>query len=78
MACNAAMGTETDRAIIDALGGPAVVARKLGLNPRKGGVQRVSNWKKRGIPDSVRIARPDLFGLIIHPSALNGIPPEAA
>lgn len=63
MAFNAAMDDKThpDAALIDKLGGPADVARLLGFDP-KGGTQRVQNWKTRGIPEVVRLRRPDLFG----------------
>ncbi len=50
-----------DRELIDRLGGPTSVARRLGLYP--GGVQRVSNWRVRGIPALMRLQRPDLFPL---------------
>jgi hypothetical protein len=47
------MNENTDYSkIIDALGGSAKVARDLGFNPTIG-VQRVNNWKKRGIPARV-------------------------
>jgi len=49
-----------DSKLIDDLGGPAKVARLLGY-PNQGGVQRVQNWKSRGIPPKVRLERPDLF-----------------
>lgn len=51
-----------DRAVIESLGGPAEVARKLGLDPNKGGVQRVQNWMTRGIPARVRLNHLDVFG----------------
>lgn len=51
---------ERDRALIDALGGAAKVAALLNIDP-SGGVQRVHNWKSRGIPAAVKVARPDLF-----------------
>lgn len=50
-----------DRSVIDKLGGPTAVARKLGWYP--GGVQRVWNWRTRGIPAVMRLSRPDLFPL---------------
>lgn len=50
----------SDRDLIEALGGAAKVAALLGLE-KHGGVQRVHNWKTRGIPASVKISRPDLF-----------------
>lgn len=49
-----------DKELIEALGGPAKVAALLGLE-KHGGVQRVHNWKTRGIPAAVKVARPDLF-----------------
>jgi hypothetical protein len=45
-----------DKETIEHLGGSAKVARKLGYT-----VQRVQNWKERGIPAKVRLARPDMF-----------------
>lgn len=63
MTFNRAMNDHhADKAVIDALGGPAEVARKIGLDPAKGGVQRVQNWMKRGIPSAVRLDHLDLFG----------------
>lgn len=52
-----------DCKLIDELGGPAKVARLLGY-PNQGGVQRVQNWKSRGIPPKVRLERPDLFPVL--------------
>ncbi len=43
-----------DAEIIQSIGGPAEVARLLGYE-RNGGTQRVFNWLKRGIPDSVKL-----------------------
>jgi hypothetical protein len=51
--------TETERALIAAMGGPARVAELLGL--QKHGTQRVHNWTSRGIPAAVKLMRPDLF-----------------
>ena len=42
------------------LGGPAKVAKLLGLDA-EGGTQRVHNWIARGIPPRVKLERPDLF-----------------
>jgi hypothetical protein len=52
-----------DARLIDQLGGPAVVARMLGFEMPKG-TQRVQNWKyaERGIPEVIRLRRPDVFG----------------
>lgn len=51
-----------DADLIDSLGGPAKISRKLGLDPSAGGTQRVQNWKYRGIPEIWRLRRPDVFG----------------
>jgi hypothetical protein len=50
-----------DSKIIDDLGGPSKLAELLGYDKTSGGVQRIQNWKKRGIPSSVKIEHPDLF-----------------
>ncbi len=47
--------------LIQVLGGPAEVARRLGWKP-SGGVQRIQNWKFRGIPEVIRLRRTDVFG----------------
>ena len=52
---------KTDKEIIDSLGGPAEVVRLLGLSGKPGQVQRVHNWKSRGIPARVRLDHPDVF-----------------
>lgn len=46
------MKTE-DAALINRFGGAARLAERLRYDPKKGGVQRVQNWKVRGIPASV-------------------------
>lgn len=51
---------EADWALVLSLGGPAKVAEILQY-AKDGGVQRVQNWKERGIPADVKLARPDLF-----------------
>lgn len=50
-----------DAHLIDGLGGAAKVAELLGYDKRKGGTQRVHNWRSRGIPSAVRLEHPDLF-----------------
>jgi len=63
MVCNACMEQDTltkDKALIDALGGPAKVADLLGFDKR-GGVQRVCNWLERGIPAQIKVDHPKLF-----------------
>lgn len=52
--------TSMDRELIDRLGGPAKVAELLGFD-KKGGIQRVHNWKERGIPPAVKLAYPNIF-----------------
>jgi len=49
-----------DWALVVALGGATRVAEKLGYE-KAGGVQRIQNWKHRGIPASVKVQFPDLF-----------------
>ncbi|HDR9093349.1 hypothetical protein QZM46_17555 [Burkholderia vietnamiensis] len=51
---------EADRGRIERLGGSAAVARLMGLTTR-GAVQRVNNWKTRGIPADVKLVWPELF-----------------
>jgi len=62
--CNAGMTiikSQADIDLINALGGPAAVARLLGF-PRIPGTQRVHNWRSRGhIPADIKLLRPDLF-----------------
>lgn len=50
-----------DAELIESLGGPAELARSLGYTG-KGSVQRVQNWKYRGIPELEWRRRQDLFG----------------
>lgn len=50
----------TDTELIDAHGGATKLAELLGYGPGRG-VQRVHNWKSRGIPPRVKLDRPDLF-----------------
>lgn len=50
-----------DKNLIEYHGGSTKLAAKLGYDADKGGVQRVNNWKVRGIPSAVKIDRPDLF-----------------
>lgn len=50
-----------DAAIIERLGGPSSVAKLLSFD-KPGSVQRVQNWKYRGIPEVVRLRRPSIFG----------------
>ncbi len=51
---------EADKALIQSFGGPTQLAMLLGYS-KPGGVQRVQNWTSRGIPPSVKLARPEIF-----------------
>lgn len=51
---------EADRALIAQLGGPSKVAKLLGFK-KAGGVQRVQNWKVRGIPPAIKLAHRNIF-----------------
>lgn len=47
--------------LIDRLGGPSKLAKTLGFNG-VGAVQRVQNWKYRGIPEVIFLRNPKIFG----------------
>ncbi|WP_342049907.1 MULTISPECIES: hypothetical protein [unclassified Cupriavidus] len=49
-----------DRELIERHGGSAELARKLNMT-KPGSVQRVNNWKTRGIPPKVKLDHPELF-----------------
>lgn len=49
----------SDAELIKNLGGSTKVARLLGLGP--GGVQRVNNWRIRGIPDAIKLKYAPIF-----------------
>ena len=51
-----------DSDVILAFGGPTALAKKLGMDPSTGGVQRVQNWMTRGIPRAVKWDHQDVFG----------------
>ncbi len=48
----------SDKDLIEQLGGATKIAARLGCS-----VQRVQNWKDRGIPAQVRLDHPDVFPL---------------
>ena len=48
----------SDKELIEDLGGSTKLAKRLGYS-----VQRVENWKARGIPAQVRLDHPDVFPL---------------
>ena len=39
--------------LIDRAGGPSALGRLLGIDQGEGWIQRISNWKRRGIPSDV-------------------------
>ena len=53
----------SDKDLIESLGGATKLAARL-----KCSVQRVQNWKERGIPAQVRLDHPDVFPLPSRPS----------
>lgn len=56
--------SSSDSDLIESLGGSAKVAARLGCS-----VQRVQNWKVRGIPAQVRLDHQDVFPLPLVPQA---------
>lgn len=50
----------SDAELIEKLGGPAALAERLGYD-KDGGVQRVQNWRTRGIPAQVKVEFPAIF-----------------
>jgi len=57
-----------DRALIAELGGPAKLAEMLRY-PKHGGVQRVSNWTRRGIPAAIKLEYQQIFLIAMHKAA---------
>lgn len=57
---NCMITLNSDKALIETLGGPAKVAELLGYD-KDGGAQRVHNWITRGIPARVKISHPEIF-----------------
>lgn len=49
-----------DSDLIDSFGGPTQLAKRLGMT-KSGSVQRVQNWKKRGIPLAVKVEHSEIF-----------------
>lgn len=56
VAFNSAM--HLDAQLIGRFGGATKLAARLGFPLQGGGVQRVQNWKERGIPAAVELANP--------------------
>jgi len=55
----------SDRELIDALGGPMEVLKRLGW-PVDHGLQRICNWSTRGIPYKVRLEHLDMWQQAAH------------
>lgn len=53
------MGMNTEIDVIGLLGGPKRVAEMLGFSHKPGAIQRVSNWRHRGIPPGILLAHPE-------------------
>ena len=60
----------TDDQLIDFHGGPTKLAKKLGWKEGRA-VQRIHNWRSRGIPAAVKLKYPAIF-------LFKGIWPELA
>lgn len=58
-----------DADLIKKLGGPAQVARLLGMDVPSG-TRRVQNWLSRGIPSKVKVDFPHLFMAHVAPKKL--------
>lgn len=65
--------------IIEAAGGSAAFARLVGYDPAvRGVIQRVNNWKTRGIPSSVAFENVDAIRRLESSMSLNGQEDQAA
>jgi hypothetical protein len=47
------MDANESAALIDRVGGPTAFGKLLGIDSGDGWIQRVSNWRTRGIPSAV-------------------------
>lgn len=68
-----------DSELIETLGGAASLARQLNEaegTPDKYDVQRVSNWKVRGIPAAVKLLHHDL--LVVRASQSDDFDPDSS
>lgn len=66
----------TDAEIIDHFGGPARLAERLGWMESRA-IQRIHNWRRRGIPAAVKLRHADIFlrdmpAAIANPQTPNG------
>lgn len=51
----AIMAPKQTKDLIDAAGGDAAFAKLLGIENEEGVIQRVNNWKRRGMPSAVEL-----------------------
>ncbi len=51
-------GMHQDAGLISHMGGATKLAARLGYDLKNGGIQRVQNWKRRGIPSGVERDNP--------------------
>lgn len=49
------------KALIDKVGGPAELAKLLGIDGEKWWPQRINNWKSRGMPPAVVLEHYDVI-----------------
>jgi hypothetical protein len=55
------MNANESATLIDKAGGPSAFGRLLGIDHGEGWVQRVSKWKRRGIPSDVILEHYETF-----------------
>lgn len=55
------MDATESAALIDRAGGPTAFGKLLGIDSGDGWIQRVSNWKRRGIPSEVVLEHYETF-----------------
>lgn len=55
------MDANESAALIDRVGGPTAFGKLLGIDNGNGWIQRVSNWRTRGIPSAVILEHYETF-----------------
>ena len=55
--------------LINSVGGDSAFARLLGIADNPGCLQRVNNWKRRGIPSDVILEHYDIFKALKNASS---------
>lgn len=64
--------------LIEHVGGDAAFARLIGIDGKPGFQQRVNNWKRRGMPDSVVLEHYEAIHRLRREVLLRHPPQEAA